>query len=230
MKTFFITGCNKGIGLGLVREVLSHGHRVIATCRKPSEATALNQLLSEYSKHLSVVELDVVNDASIARLQSQCATLPAVDVLINSAGICKEYEKSISTLSMAATEEVFRANTMGPMHVVRSLLPALHKAPAPVIVQISSTMGSIANNTSGGAYAYRMSKASLNMFNKTLAIELPQVVCVVCHPGWVKTEMGGEDAQIDVQTSVSGLYKVISGLGIEDSGGFFDYQGNRLPW
>ena len=230
MKTFFITGSSRGIGFGLTREVLSHGNKVIAACRRPAEAVELNALAKEHPEHLSLIELDVADASSLKRLASQAAGFAHIDVLINNAGISKGHAITLPELNMDIVEEVFRINTMGPIRVVQALLPALQKASQPVVVQISSNMGSITNTATGGAYPYRIAKAGLNMFNKVLSLESPNVICVVCHPGWVKTDMGGEQADIDVKTSVSGLYKVIRGLKREDSGGFFDYQGHKMPW
>ncbi|MDX1736129.1 MAG: SDR family NAD(P)-dependent oxidoreductase, partial [Halioglobus sp.] len=147
------------------------------------------------------------------------------------AGVGGEAGGSIASTDFEQLAMVFDVNSTGPMRVTQALLPNLEAGEGKTVVQISSVMGSIAGN-GGGYYGYRASKAALNMLNRSLATELGKqgFVCVVMHPGWVKTRMGGSAAPVEVPDSVAGLLRVIDGLGASDNGRFLDYQGKELPW
>ena len=126
--------------------------------------------------------------------------------------------------------KMFDVNAVGAVRVTQSLLPALLKSERPIVANISSKMGSISDNTGGGHYGYRMSKAAMNMFNKSLAVDFPKLIAVCFHPGWVQTEMGGKAAPTSVGESVSGLGELIDKLEPKHSGRFFDFNGEELPW
>lgn len=230
MKTFFITGCNRGIGLGLTKAILQKGHRVIGTCRNPEGARDLWELESDYGDRLQIFDMDVTNDDSVKAVVKRLPSDTMIDVLINNAGVMKGRDSRINEISLSMMEETLRVNTLGPIRVTQALMPLLLNAMEPVIAHISSKMGSIADNQSGGSYVYRISKTALNMFNKSLSIEVPQAVCVVLHPGWVKTDMGGSVAPTSVEESVQGLLQVISELTPKHTGRFFDFKGVEIPW
>ena len=225
----FITGANRGIGLELARHALTLGHTVHAGVRSPEQAKELSMLKTSNPKLCHVHTLDVRDGAQITRV---CAALAheSLDLLINNAGVLLQSDADFTDLSEAAVLDSFNINCMGAIRVTQGLIPALERSRNPKIVQITSKMGSIEDNTSGGAYAYRISKAALNMFHKCLSIEYPKVTCLALHPGWVKTEMGGKEAPIEPSDSALGLWRVIDGAGAEMSGGFFDFRGQEIPW
>lgn len=223
-QTYVITGANRGIGLELTRHLIDRGDRVIATARQPILANELQAL------GVKVEALDVTDPNSVRRFAAGLAREP-VDVLLNNAGIGvggAPFEK----LDIDTMADYFQVNTMGPLRVTQALLPNLRLGKSKRIAQLTSRMGSIDDNESGGAYAYRASKAALNMVNKSLSIELAArgFVCVVLHPGWVQTDMGGNAAPTTVAESVAGLVQVLDDLGPQHNGGFYDFHGQEVPW
>jgi len=222
--TVLVTGANRGIGLELVRQMRARGHQVIGTARKPEQAMELKETGAR------VVQLDVTDSNSI-RAMAQQLQGQRIDLLINNAGMLGHNAQSFGETDFDQVIATFDVNSLGPMRVTQALLPNILAGSGKTVIQISSTMGSIANN-SGGYYGYRASKAALNMLNKSLALELADqgITSVVIHPGWVQTRLGGENAAITVEDSVTGMVQVIAGLGPEDSGRFLDYQGEELPW
>jgi NAD(P)-dependent dehydrogenase (short-subunit alcohol dehydrogenase family) len=203
MSTWLVTGASRGIGLEMVRQLAARGDTAIATARRPEAAGALRDL------GVKVLPVDVADDASVRGMRELLGDTP-IDVLVNNAGI----------------------NTLGPMRVTQAVLPNLRAGAGKKIAHVTSLMGSIADNSSGGAYAYRASKAALNMFNKNLALELGRdgFICVVLNPGWVKTDLGGEHAPLAVADSVRGLLRVLDDVVAADNGTFINHDGRRLPW
>ncbi len=154
-------------------------------------------------------------------------------MLINNSGIYGPtgQGQALGSLEYRAWEQVLAVNTLGPVRVTEALLESLKAGKQRKIVSVTSLMGSITDNNGGGSLFYRSSKAALNGAMKTLAIDLGREFCVaVLHPGWVRTDMGGPEAPLDVAASVAGMRRVIEGLGAEDSGRFFNYDGKALPW
>ena len=224
MKTYLITAANRGIGLEFARQLTEAGESVIATARPGADIADLKML------DVRVERLDVSETKSAHSLAQTLESEP-IDVLINNAGY---YEKrsEFEELDADTVLDSFSINSLGAMRVTQALLPNLRLGNAKKIVQVTSKMGSVNDNTSGGSYAYRMSKAALNMFNKSLAIDLAGegFSCIVVHPGWVQTRMGGSGAGIDAKESVAGLRNIISELQTADSGTFFDYSGEQIPY
>lgn len=230
MRTIFITGSNRGIGLGLAQSYLQAGNKVIAAARNPEGARDLWELERDYGNRLQVVTCDVSDEKSIESLKGQLNGVQAIDVLINNAGVYLDGNKGLSELTSEIVQKSFQVNVTGPLLVTRVLLPLLQKAKQPVVGNVSSMMGSITDNKSGGSYAYRMSKTALNMFTKCLAQEDKRLIAVTLHPGWVQTQMGGPNALITVEESVSGLFKLLESLKPQDSGKFYDFRGQEKPW
>lgn len=229
-STCLITGAGRGIGLELTRQALSAGATVIATIRDTRHTPAeLQSLERESGGRLRIESLDVNDDASAKALATRLNGV-AIDVLINNAGILQDVESPLETLALDAIRQQFDTNTLGPVRVTQALLPHLRKAKSPIVANITSLMGSIADNESGRAYGYRMSKTALNMFTKCLSKDEPGILTVGLHPGWVQTRMGGAGASVPPAESVAGLLKVLSGLRPEDSGAFLDFRGKSLPW
>jgi NAD(P)-dependent dehydrogenase (short-subunit alcohol dehydrogenase family) len=224
MSTYLVTGAGRGIGLEFIRQLRGRGDTVVATVRDVERAGALRELGAR------VEALAVDDPASIAALGERLAGVP-IDVLINNAGI-RDTGDGLAELRAETLQHVFAVNAVGPMLVVQALLSSLRAGSGRRIAHITSTLGSIGDNTSGGAYAYRASKAALNMLNKSLAVELDRegFVCVVLSPGWARTDMGGADAPLSVETSVRGLLAVVDGLAPGSSGRFYNHDGRELRW
>lgn len=227
---YFITGSSRGIGLGLTEALLKNGHEVIAAARNLTEAGELQALSRDYAKPLQLVKLDTTHEADLEKLALSSQEWGPLDVLINNAGVYPDKNERIERMTAAELRTAFEVNVIGTLRTTQALLPALQKTKHPKIFQMSSMMGSIEDNSSGGSYAYRISKAALNMLNKCMSIDLPEAICIVLHPGWVKTRMGGANAMITVNESVEGLIKVMDRAKAADTGKFFSYQGKELPW
>lgn len=222
--TVLITGANRGLGLEFARQFAADGWKVIGTARKPEQADELNALSVE------VAQLDVVDQASVDALAESLDGRP-IDLLINNAGIFPRVNK-IEEIDFDDYSRTIAVNTLGPVRVTRALLPNLRRGDGRKIVNITSRLGSISLNDFGVFYGYRESKAALNMFTKSLAIELgdEEFTCLTIHPGWVKTDMGGENADLTPEESVSGMRAVIQRLGPSDSGTYWAYSGEEVPW
>lgn len=196
-----ITGANRGIGLEFARQYAADCWRVFACCRNPEKADALNKLAAQYPELIMIHALDVADHAQIPRL-AQVLASESIDVLINNAGI---YPASDSNRFGQTNYEdwmhAFRINTMAPLKMAETFATQISRSKQKIIVTITSKMGSIADNGSGGNYLYRSSKAAANMIVKSLAIDLKPtgVTAVVFHPGWVKTDMGGPNALIPTE-------------------------------
>ena len=232
MKTTLITGANRGIGLELARQYAAAGWSVLACSRDPDRSDALNKLAAQFPEHANVYALDVADHAQIERLAKLLAD-ESIDLLINNAGIYPDSDKKgFGYTDYAEWEQAFRVNTMAPLKMAEAFTAQVARSAQKTIVTISSKMGSIADNSGGGNYLYRSSKAAVNMVVKSLAIDLKRqgITAVVFHPGWVKTDMGGPGAMISAQQSVSGMRQVIGSLTMKDTGQFFAYDGQPIPW
>lgn len=232
MRTTLITGANRGIGLEFVRQYAADGWRVFACSRHPDKSPELNKLAAQYPELIKIQALDVTEPAQIDRL-GQVLANEAIDLLINNAGIYPDSDKSgFGHTDYAEWMRAFRINTMAPLKMAETFAPHIARSKQKTIVTITSKMGSISDNSSGGSYLYRSSKAAVNMVAKSLAIDLKQsgITAVVVHPGWVKTDMGGPNAIISAEESVSGIRQGVSKFTIADSGKFFGYDGQVIPW
>lgn len=230
-KTVVITGANRGIGLEFVRQYLVEGCKVFAGCRNPAKAVGLNSISGKAEGRLEVLSLDVTDAGDIQSLRDKLAGQP-VDLLINNAGVYGPKGKGLAALDTQDWLDVFDTNSIAPIILTGALLDNLKASASARVIGISSRMGSIDDNTSGGAYIYRSSKAALNSALASAAIDLrDQNICVgILHPGWVETDMGGANAQLDVESSVAGMRRVIDKLDMAESGGFFSYDGSPIPW
>lgn len=223
-RSVLITGANRGIGLEFARQYAAAGWQVIGTARQPEAADELRELGAH------VVQLDVTDAASVTRLARQLDGQP-IDVLINNAGIFP----MATTVPEIDFDDVMRTldvNTVGPMRVTQALLPNLRLGGAKKIINITSNLGSITDNTDGRFYGYRESKAALNMFTRSLAAELEDegFICIVLNPGWVRTDLGGPNAPFEPPESIAGMRAVIERLTPADSGTFWTHEGQQMPW
>ena len=230
-----VTGANRGIGLEFVRQLLGKGRRVVATCRQPGRATALNALAGEHPGRLRVLPLDGADARSRAELVRELPLLPAddaplrIDLLVNNAGVLHSGER-FGEVTEANLLDSLRINAVGPFLLVQALAPLL--ADGARVANLSSQLGSIERVTRFGTPSYSISKAAQNMATAQLAQALAArgIVLVALHPGWVQTEMGGAGADVSPQDSAAGLLAVVEGLGERDSGRFLDWRGQPLPW
>ena len=227
-QTVFITGANRGIGLSLTELYLQQGDQVHATSRNLAESKELQALASTYTT-LTLHELDVTNYPHVAQLAKE---LPAIDLLINNAGYYGPKGYGFGNTDVEEWRKVFEINTIAPLKLVEAFYPLLQAGSTKKIACISSKVGSMTENTSGGGYIYRSSKAALNSVVKSLSNDLTSegFSVLALHPGWVRTAMGGPNALIETQTSAAGLAKVIAQSTQKNSGQFINYDGTQLPW
>jgi NAD(P)-dependent dehydrogenase (short-subunit alcohol dehydrogenase family) len=229
-KTYVISGTSRGIGLELARQALKSGNIVWALARNPEKSEKLEKLKTEFPETLKTASVDVTSDSSVTAFSQKLGNTP-VDILINNAGAyLDEPGIGFEKLDFDKVVESFQINTVGAIRMTQSLLPLLQKSKKPKLIHITSLMGSIEDNESGGAYAYRISKAALNMFSKSFSKDFPEISSAVVHPGWVKTDMGGNGAPTSPEESAKGIHQVISDLSLDKSGSFFDFEGDQLPW
>lgn len=228
VKTIFITGANRGIGLEFVKQYAENGDRIYATTRSPETASGLQQLASIHN-NVYILALDVANITEIQNLAKQLSSI-TVDILISNAGIYPE--SRFGKTDPQAWLNAFQVNTLSTYFLAEAFLPHLRRASQAKLIAITSKMGSLDDNSSGGEYIYRSSKTALNMVVKSLALDLRELNIAVAtlHPGWVRTEMGGPNGLINTETSVSGLRKVIDDLTSKQSGEFIAYDGKSIPW
>ncbi len=219
MTTFLVTGASGGIGTELCRQIQLAGDTAIAVCR--SESKDLEKLGVRIES-----DIDITSDASTVDLAKRLQGV-TIDVLINNAGIMER--NTLSNLNFDSIRHQFEVNTLGALRVTQALLPNLQAGGK--IVLITSRMGSIDDNTSGGSYGYRMSKVALSMAGKSLAIDLQprQIAVAIVHPGLVSTAMTGYNG-IPAAESVKGILQRIDRLNLQNSGTFWHANGEELPW
>ena len=225
MPSVLITGANRGLGFEFARQYAADGWQVFATCRHPDSASALRGL----NGRVALIELDVVDEESIRN--AAVLIEEPVDLLINNAGIIGPSERT-GRVDCEAWREVFEVNTIGPLRVVEAFTGHLARSERKMVVTVTSGMGSIGDNSSGGSLPYRSSKAAVNMVMRTVAIDLADrgIISVVINPGWVKTDMGGPNAPFTASVSVDAIRRVIATLGLADSGKFLNHDGREYPW
>jgi NAD(P)-dependent dehydrogenase (short-subunit alcohol dehydrogenase family) len=230
-QNVLITGCSRGIGLEFARQYAEAGWRVLATCRRPQRSTALMSLQERHGADVQVHGLDVQSAEDILDLAQSLREQP-VDVLLNNAGVYGPEDQGLGSAEPEAWIEVLKVNTIAPLLMAQAFLPNLERSSRGIIATGTSLMGSVADNGSGGHYLYRSSKAAANMVGRSLAVDLKgkKIISVVLNPGWVRTDMGGPQAPTGVEESVSGMRRVLDGLTMRESGGFFHFDGERLPW
>ena len=230
MKTVLITGANRGIGLALTRLYLQDNWRVIATCREMHSAVELNKLKDEFNA-LQIFELDITDYQQLSKLSSDLISTK-IDVLLSNAGIYGPKGYQFGECDVQAWRSVLEANVIAPTKLAEAFYPHLLNGDLKIIAALSSKVGSHTENTKGGGYIYRSSKAALNSVVKSLSNDLSNkgIKTVALHPGWVKTNMGGPNALINPEESAQGLKQVIESLKDEHSGGFYNYLGEQIPW
>ncbi|MCG5540756.1 MULTISPECIES: SDR family oxidoreductase [unclassified Halorhodospira] len=245
-----IQGASRGIGLQFVEQCLAQDRiaRVWASCRDPARAQALQALAEAHPQRLRLLTLDVTEESTIQDAAAEVAAAQGrLHLVVNAAGLLHDRarrirpEKRLEAVTPEALSALFQVNAAGPLLVARHFLPRLEHGDPAVFAAISARVGSIGDNRKGGWYAYRGSKAALNQFIRTLAVELerraPAVTCVSLHPGTTDTDLSAPfqawvpaDQLFPPQRTVRQLLAVIDGLDASDSGGFFAWDGQPIPW
>ena len=232
-RNVLVTGANRGIGLEFCRQLLAAGDHVIATCRQPGKATALNTLAGEYPGRLHVLPLDVAQPKSRAELVRELPLVlgddARIDLLVNNAGVLHSGER-FGHLDQAVLEDSLRINAIGPFLLSEAVAPLL--AYGARIANLSSVMGSITRQGAFRSPSYGASKAAQNLLNAQLAHALAarDIRVLSLHPGWVQTDMGGAGAEVTPAASVAGLLEVIDAATPAQSGSFLDWRGQTVPW
>jgi len=230
MPTLLITGANRGIGLALTQQYLEEGWQVFGTCRDPANAGELSRLASD-SESLTVIPLEVTNPRDIESLVKILDGKP-IDILINNAGV---YGQSSSYFGNTNTElwlEALKINTIAPMKIMEALVDNVAASEKRVIASMSSKMGSMDDNGSGGSYVYRSTKAALNAVMVSAAHDLKSkgITAVILHPGWVRTDMGGPNGEISTAESATNMRKILAKITLENGGDFYETDGSIIPW
>jgi NAD(P)-dependent dehydrogenase (short-subunit alcohol dehydrogenase family) len=231
MKTAMVTGANRGIGLSFVKALLEKGYQVYACCRDPDGASDLNKL-AQNDTRVQIKPLDICDDKSITNLKNHLPDTP-IDCLVNNAGISGERGVSINHINKDNFLKVFETNCYGTLKVSDTFLANVKVSEEKLIVVISSRMGSIADNEQGGSYAYRASKAALNAVMKSFAVDVKAwgVGVMLFHPGWVKTDMGGDKALVTPDESVQGMLKQMQdNYQPKDASALLRFDGDSIAW
>lgn len=235
MERIFITGANRGIGLELTRQYLTlTDTRIFAAARRPEAATELQALAAAQPDRLTMISLEVTDAAAIAQAaQIVAAQAGALDVLINNAAINPpQAAQTLDSIRVETMQYTLHINTIAPLMIVQALRGLLRNGRNPRIANISSEMGSLAERTYGADYAYCTSKAALNMVTRGLAADLrrDKITVIALDPGWVQTDMGGEEASLTPQESAQGIRAVLGSLSLPASGQFLRWDGRQNPW
>jgi NAD(P)-dependent dehydrogenase (short-subunit alcohol dehydrogenase family) len=231
MPSVLITGANRGLGFEFAKQYLADGWEVYSTCRDPVAASELRRLAEDSGERLHILVMDVTDLGSVQAAASELDE-QAIDLLLNNSGIIGAQGQRIGNIDYDAWAKVLDVNTLGPMRVAEAFVENVARSDRKLIVTLTSGMGSLADNTSGGSIAYRSSKAAVNMVMRSLAIDLTSrgITCVVVNPGWVQTDMGGANATLTTPESVTALRGLIETFGSAQSGKFFNYNGREYPW
>ena len=231
MPSTLITGANRGLGLEFARQYWADGWEVYATCRDPESASELRRLAKDSGERMRILAMDVTDAGSVKGASAQL-NKQAIDLLLNNAGVGGARGHTVGNIDYDGWAKVLDVNTMGPMRVSEAFIDNVARSELKLIVTLTSGMGSIGDNTSGGAFAYRSSKAAVNMVMRSLAIDLAPrgFTCVVVNPGWVQTDMGGPHATITPAESVTRLRRLIASSGPAQTGKFFNHDGREFAW
>ncbi|XP_014483074.1 PREDICTED: C-factor isoform X3 [Dinoponera quadriceps] len=247
MRSILITGCNRGLGLGLVKGLAGSAKppdNIFATCRDASKATEL-RALADQSPNIHIVEIDLTNTDGYRKIVdavSERVEGAGLNVLFNNAGISSKFTR-LGLVKKQQITDALLVNTVAPIMLTKALLPLLKAAAKnaenktelsvnrAAVINMTSILGSIAENTDGGFYPYRCSKAALNAATKSMSVDLKaDGILVTClHPGWVRTDLGGHNAPMDVETSVGCILDTLNSLTEKHTGCFVQYDGEILP-
>jgi NAD(P)-dependent dehydrogenase (short-subunit alcohol dehydrogenase family) len=231
MRTVLITGANRGIGLEHARRYAERGARVFATARILEEADQLAALAKLHGDQVKVLPYDATDDEAPSALRDRIGAEP-IDLMLANAGAMGTRRQNFGDVDVKAVLALIHVNALAPLKLAEAFADNVAQSERKVMAFQTSLMGSIADNGSGGAYAYRLSKAALNMVGKGVANDLRGrgIISVLLHPGWVRTRMGGPNGKISVEECVEGQQRILDALTPEQSGRFINYDGRELPW
>jgi NAD(P)-dependent dehydrogenase (short-subunit alcohol dehydrogenase family) len=232
MNRILITGANRGLGIELVRLCAARGDRVFAGRRSPQHDTGLKDLSARYRGQIDILPLEIMDTASLNQcVQRVRNEVDALDVLMNNAAINAEGE-TLRTFDAEKAAQQWTVNAVGQVLVAQKFLDLLKAGTNPKIINITSEAGSISTMNRFRGYYYFGSKAAMNMFSRSMAWDpdTAGIITIALHPGWVRTDMGGSDADLSVSESAEGILKVIAGLRPEDNGKFCTWDGKEYPW
>lgn len=226
-KSILITGTNRGLGLEFVKQYAKEGANIFACCRNPNEANELQSLAKQH-KNISIHKLDVTLKQDIESLKNEINQ--PIDLLINNAGFLQS--DTLDNVTQDVLVQSFLINSVGPLMLIKAFRKQLASSKDKLVACVTSSMGSIAENASGGYYSYRASKTALNMFMKSASIDLANdgIKIILLHPGWVQTRMGGESATITPEVSVGGMRNVIADKQKHAELHVYRYNGEMIPW
>jgi NAD(P)-dependent dehydrogenase (short-subunit alcohol dehydrogenase family) len=229
MPSILITGANRGLGFEFARQYAENGYRVFATARHVKDAVALHALAKKHAA-ISLHELAVGEADSVRALVNELSGAP-LDILLNNAGTMGPKQQSLGKIDYPAMLDTLNINAIAPLRLAEALLENVAKSERKLIAAVTSGMGSI-EDSSGGYYAYRASKAALNMSYHNLALDLKArgIIAVVINPGWVKTDMGGAGATLEPADSIRAMRGVLDKVSLADTGKFLNYSGGTLTW
>ena len=230
MTHILITGANRGIGLGFVRKYKEKNLQLMCTTRDKSRSKELLAFKEKYPNNMEIFELDLLKENAAVTLANFIKDRP-IDILISNAGVGSS-NQHFQAVSSTRWLEVLKVNLIAPLMITQAVIENVKKSSVKKIFFLSSQLGSIEDNKSGGMYIYRSSKTGLNQVVKSLSIDLKAygITVVALHPGWVKTDMGGPNAPVSIDESVEGMIRVIDTTDIKDTGKFLNYDGRELPW
>ena len=241
MRRILITGSNRGIGLALIKQYLTQDDTtLIATCRDPERANALNAIVNANPERVRVVQLDVIDKQSIANaVDTVTQQIDGLDMLINNAGILPggvdnrdPNISSLGDLDADAMLNVFRVNTISPVIVTQAFADLLRNGSQARVINVSSDAGSITYRDKGCDYSYPSSKAALNMMSRCLAGDLRKdnIIVISLHPGFIKTDMGGVNAHLTLDDAIPTMVQTIDKLTLDDSSKFINWDSKLIDW
>ena len=226
-----VTGANRGIGLEMVKIAVSKQWQVKACCRNPHVADKLTEVARMSGGLVSVHTLDISDKAQIQALAYELRG-EAIDILINNDGVYGSMDHQFGNVDEANWLETFKVNTIGPLNMAENFVEHVARSNKKMIATVSSKMASMEDNTSGGSYIYRSSKAALNAVVKSMSIDLAPkgISCVLLHPGWVRTDMGGPHGEITTRESVKQIFNTLENATLDDAGNFYEIDGSIIGW
>lgn len=236
MPCALVTGANRGLGLEYSRQLVAAGWQLIACAREPARAAELAALRDRHPDRVQLEALDVTDHEAVATLARRLEGT-AIDLLLNNAGSfgpagapAGMAYQGLAHMDYGIWREILEINLLAPFHMAVSFRPHLQRAARPLLVMVSSDLGSVAQNRQGQSYAYRSSKAGLNMLARGMAAEWADIIVVAVAPGWCRTDLGGAEALLDPADSVADQLQTFARLTTADSGRFIDRHGDTVPW
>lgn len=236
MPTVFVTGANRGLGFEHVKQYAEKGWEIIACSRNPEKSKDLLELSEKFPENIIIERLDVSNFEAVSDLSQKYSKKP-IDILINNAGTlgpkgvpeAMGYQ-NIDHMDFEIWRDILEVNLLAPFKVATAFHDQIAMSERKILIMMSSDLGSVQQNNFGGLYSYRASKAGLNILSKGMSIDWNDITVIALAPGWCKTYLGGEEAEIEADVSVAEQQKMFESINPDDSGKFLDRFGNEVPW